>query len=189
MNISTVQMCDGVGGLAGKYCPKTTTAYFIPGKSPINTSQIYRAIPIDNATGLRACNNNPKTTHMMVYEFWEPEYLDMFNRAGITRNTPPPFMPGCDLDAIAQMRTRPVIASPIQDTKYVITSDSDTQPVVFRALSDMPDVQMFWFLDDEMLGTTTSGETLTKHVDIGTHTVRVIDELGSGMVLEFSVVK
>lgn len=189
MNISTVQMCDGVGGLAGKYCPKTTTAYFIPGKSPINTSQIYRAIPIDNVTGLRACNNNPKTTHMMVYEFWEPEYLDMFNRAGITRNTPPPFMPGCDLDAIAQMRTRPVIASPIQDTKYVITSDSDTQPVVFRALSDMPDVQMFWFLDDEMLGTTTSGETLTKHVDIGTHTVRVIDELGSGTTLEFSVVK
>ena len=107
LNISEIEMCDGVGGLAGKYCPKTVRAYFIPGKSPIETSSVYRAVPIDNATGLRACTYDAATTHMAVFEFWDAEYLDMFQRAGITRNTPPPFMPGCDLDDIVDATPRP----------------------------------------------------------------------------------
>ena len=36
MNISQIEMCDMVGGIAGEYCPKKVSAYFIPGKSPID---------------------------------------------------------------------------------------------------------------------------------------------------------
>ena len=189
MNISTVEMCDGVGGLAGKYCPKTVTAYFIPGKSPITTSSIYRAVPVDNNTGLRACNRDPKTTHMEIFEFWDSEYLDMFARAGITRNTPPPFMPGCDLDAITSTRAAPVVMSPIDGTRTVILSDDNTQPIAFRAISDMTDAKIFWFLNDEMIGTTVSGETLMHDTPIGDYTVRIMDEMGAATTIKFSVVK
>ena len=189
MNISTVEMCDGVGGLAGKYCPKTVTAYFIPGKSPITTSSVYRAVPVDNNTGLRACNRDPKTTHMEIFEFWDSEYLDMFARAGITRNTPPPFMPGCDLDAITSTRAAPVVMSPIDGTRTVILSDGDTQPIAFRAVSDMTDAKIFWFLNDEMIGTTVSGETLMHDTPIGDYTVRIMDEMGAATTIKFSVVK
>ena len=189
MNISTVEMCDSVGGLAGKYCPKTVTAYFIPGKSPITTSSIYRAVPVDNNTGLRACNRDPKTTHMEIFEFWDSEYLDMFARAGITRNTPPPFMPGCDLDAITSTRAAPVVMSPIDGTRTVILSDADTQPIAFRAISDMTDAKIFWFLNDEMIGTTVSGETLMHDTPIGDYTVRIMDEMGAATTIKFSVVK
>ena len=189
MNISTVEMCDSVGGLAGKYCPKTVTAYFIPGKSPITTSSIYRAVPVDNNTGLRACNRDPKTTHMEIFEFWDSEYLDMFARAGITRNTPPPFMPGCDLDAITSTRAAPVVMSPIDGTRTVILSDADTQPIAFRAISDMTDAKIFWFLNDKMIGTTMSGETLMHDTPIGDYTVRIMDEMGAATTIKFSVVK
>ena len=189
MNISTVEMCDGVGGLAGKYCPKTVTAYFIPGKSPITTSSVYRAVPVDNNTGLRACNRDPKTTHLEIFEFWDSEYLDMFARAGITRNTPPPFMPGCDLDAITSTRAAPVVMSPIDGTRTVILSDADTQPIAFRAVSDMTDAKIFWFLNDEMIGTTVSGETLMHDTPIGDYTVRIMDEMGAATTIKFSVVK
>lgn len=189
LNISEIEMCDGVGGLAGKYCPKTVRAYFIPGKSPIETSSVYRAVPIDNATGLRACTYDAATTHMAVFEFWDAEYLDMFRRAGITRNTPPPFMPGCDLDDIVETRAAPVITSPLDGTRAVIVSDKNHEPVAFQAVSDMPAAKIFWFLDDEMIGTTLSGQTFTHHVSIGTHTVRITDEMGGGARINFSVVK
>lgn len=189
LNISEIEMCDGVGGLAGKYCPKTVRAYFIPGKSPIETSSVYRAVPIDNATGLRACTYDAATTHMAVFEFWDAEYLDMFRRAGITRNTPPPFMPGCDLDDIVETRAAPVITSPLDGTRAVIVSDKNHEPVAFQAVSDMATAKIFWFLDDEMIGTTLSGQTFTHHVSIGTHTVRITDEMGGGARINFSVVK
>lgn len=189
MNISTVEMCDGVGGLAGKHCPKSVMAYFIPGKSPITTSSIYRAVPVDNKTGLRACNHNPKTTHMEIFEFWDSEYLDMFARAGITRNTPPPFMPGCDLDSVTSTRATPVILSPIDDTRTVILSDDNTQQIAFRAISDMTDAKIFWFLNDEMIGATMSGETLVYDTPIGDYTVRIMDEMGMAATIKFSVIK
>ena len=189
LNIAEIEMCDGVGGLAGKYCPKTVRAYFIPGKSPIETSSVYRAVPIDNATGLRACTYDAATTHMAVFEFWDAEYLDMFRRAGITRNTPPPFMPGCDLDDIVETRAAPVITSPLDGTRAIIVSDKNHEPVAFQAVSDMPAAKIFWFLDDEMIGTSVSGQTFTHHVSIGTHTVRITDEMGGGARINFSVVK
>ena len=189
LNISEIEMCDGVGGLAGKYCPKTVRAYFIPSKSPIETSSVYRAVPIDNATGLRACTYDAATTHMAVFEFWDAEYLDMFRRAGITRNTPPPFMPGCDLDDIVETRAAPVITSPLDGTRAVIVSDKNHETVAFQAVSDMATAKIFWFLDDEMIGTTLSGQTFTHHVSIGTHTVRITDEMGGGARINFSVVK
>lgn len=189
LNISEIEMCDGVGGLAGKYCPKTVRAYFIPGKSPIETSSVYRAVPIDNATGLRACTYDAATTHMAVFEFWDAEYLDMFRRAGITRNTPPPFMPGCDLDDIVETRAAPVITSPLDGTRAVIVSDKNHEPIAFQAVSDMAAAKIFWFLDDEMIGTTLSGQTFTHNVPIGTHTVRITDEMGGGARINFSVVK
>ena len=189
LNISQIDMCESVGGIANKYCPKTVKSYFIPGKSPIDTSSIYRAIPIDNKTGLRACNANPDTTHMAVYEFWDAEYLDLFKRAGINRKTPPPFMPGCDLDNISQTTTPPVITSPIDGAKIVIVSDNDWANVSFQALAEYSDTTIFWLLDDDIIGTTRPGDTLTHRVSMGNHTIRAIDEMGAGRSIDFTVVK
>ncbi len=189
LNISQIEMCDKVGGLAGKNCPKTIKAYFIPGKSPIETSSVYRAVPIDKKTGLRACTRDSTTTEMKVFEFWDSEYLDMFRRAGIKRNTPPPFMPGCDLDNITSERSVPVIISPITDTRIVITSEKNYETVSFKAVSDMPDVKIFWFLDDAIIGTSVSGQTLQIPVQMGKHNLKIVDELGATNNATFTVIK
>ena len=189
LNISELDMCDSVGGLANQYCPQTTRAYFIPGKSPIETSSVYRAIPIDRETGLRACDNNPETTEMRVFEFWDAEYIDMFQRAGIRRNTPPPFMPGCDLNKITSQQNAPVILSPIDGTRTVIVSDKNFERIAGHAISPTPDAKLFWFMDDKTIGTTVSGEILHLDAKIGTHIIRVIDENGNAASVRFYVVK
>ena len=189
LNISQIEMCDGVGGLAGENCPKTTLAYFIPGKSPIETSSVYRAVPIDNKTGLRACSRDPKTTHMAVYEFWDSEYLDMFNRAGIRRNTPPPFAPGCNTTNDGESETPIIITSPADSTRIVITDTNDTATVSFNAISENQNAKIFWFMDDATIGTTKSGETFTAKIPMGAHIIRAIDENGVGTTNRFSVIK
>lgn len=189
LNVSQIEMCDAVGGIAGTHCPKTVKSYFIPGKSPIDVSSVYRAIAIDNKTGLRACNANPDTTHMAVYEFWDGEYLDLFRRAGIQRKTPPPFMPGCNLDEISTTTGAPIITSPNNGAKIVITSDNDWTNVSFQALSESTNTKIFWMLDDDIIGTSHSGETFTHRVSMGEHTIRAIDEMGTGHSINFTVIK
>lgn len=189
MNISQIEMCEGVGGIAGQHCPKSVKSYFIPGKSPIAQASVYRAVAIDKKTGLRSCTRDSRTTRMQVYEFWDAEYLDMFRRAGITRNTPPPYVPGCKLDDIAAARPAPLITSPADGTRIIIVRDSDMENVSFRAITDDANAKIFWFLDDEVIGTSRSGETFEHTVPMGEHTVRAMDELGAGQSAVFSVVK
>ena len=189
LNISKIEMCDMVGGLAGVHCPKTTMAYFIPGKSPIDESSVYRAIPIDNNTGLRACSADPKTTHMAVYEFWDAEYLDMFRRAGIHRNTPPPYAPNCNLNDIIESNIELIITSPADNTRIVITDNRNVASVSISAISETPDSKIFLFLDNVAIGNIKCGDTILYDVPMGNHTIRAIDELGGGTSNEFSVIK
>ena len=189
LNIATVEMCADVGGIAGPHCPKSVSAYFIPGVSPIDTSPVYRAVPIDNATGRRACNADPKNTHMVVYEFWDAEYLDMFKRAGIERNTPPPFMPDCELDDISANTSAPLIISPSDGTNHVIVSDANQAQISFMAITQNPDDKIFWFLDDKMIARTKPGETHVQPVSIGSHTIRISTDTGTGTSHKFNVIK
>ena len=53
----------------------------------------------------------------------------------------------------------------------------------------MTDAKIFWFLNDEMIGTTVSGETLMHDTPIGDYTVRIMDEMGAATTIKFSVVK
>lgn len=189
LNIISVEMCTIGGGIAGPYCPSTEKTYFIPGKSPITRNTVHRMIPIDNATGLRACKSDSKTTHNEIYEFWDSEYLDLFKRAGIKRNTPPKYMPNCDINETMDDQIAPVILYPIADTKIVITSDQDYERVGFIALGATNDAKLIWFLDDKVLGSTKNGDPLEYNVPMGDHKLSVTDTNGTTTEMEFSVIK
>ncbi len=189
LNVSQIDMCDIVGGIAGTYCPNKIKSYFIPGVSPIDTDTVYRAVAIDNATGRRACVANPQTTHMAVYEFWDTEFLDMFRRAGIQRNTPPPFMENCDLNSVVATRNTPIVTFPTNNACIVIVDDANTAQIAYQAISDLNTAKIFWFLDDEHIGTTISGETISHPTPMGEHRLRIMDEMGGGTTIDFSVVK
>lgn len=188
MNITTIDMCEIGGNIAGPYCPKKTQGYFIPGKSPIARNTVHRAVSVDNETGLRACAPDPKTTHMETFEFWDGEYLDMFRRAGIKRKTPPKFMPGCDIDKISEPGPEPIIMSPMADARLVITSGENFEPVAFIAFGATADTKLLWFLDDETLGGTKNGEALEYRVPMGDHILRVTDTGGATSEIKFSIV-
>lgn len=190
LNIKKVKVCKNTGDLYGRFCPVSEQAWFIPGISPINTSNIYRSIPIDKSTGLRACFHEPGKTLEKVYEFWPSDFLYIFRQAGISLKTPPIFSSSCSLQQKSSSGQKPVIRSPQNTLKYVIRSaDKTSQQIPFSAVVD-PDVEnLYWFVNDKYIGSVNREKQLIWHASSGSYNVRVVDDAGRAASVRMSVIQ
>lgn len=190
LNIKKVKVCRNTGDLLGKHCPTSMDSWFIPGVSPINVSNIYRSIPIDKSTGLRACWHLPGKTEMRVYEFWPSDFLHIFNQAGISLKTPPKFSEACSLDQTSSTGQLPVIRSPQVNLQYVIRSDDESsREIPFSAVVD-PDVDtLYWFVNDNYIGSSSRGKSLMWNASNGNYEVRVVDDAGRAASVQVKVVQ
>ena len=98
-------------------------------------------------------------------------------------------MENCNSDKLTEPENTPIITTPADKTRIVITDNRDVATVSFGAISDAPNNKIFWFLDDAMIGITKSGDTFTHNVPMGTHTIRAIDETAAAITNNFSVIK
>lgn len=179
LNLEKVAMCADTGDLPGRYCPRTSDSWFIPGVSPIRVSTIHRAVPIDTRTGLRACRPTPGRTEMRVYEFWPSDLQRIFRQAGMALKTPPPFESDCDLDVQSAGGTPPAIQSPVAGLEYQLRSETlKTGRIPFNAVADADVQQLYWFVDDRFVGSSGAGQTFFWAPAGGEFTVRVVDDHG-----------
>ncbi len=179
LNVERVAMCADTGDLPGRYCPRTTDSWFIPGVSPIKVSTIHRAVPVNKQTGLRACHQQPGRTEMQVFEFWPSDLQRIFRQAGIALKTPPPFESDCDLDTQSLSGSSPTIQSPVSGLQYRLRSETlKKEKIPFSAVADADVRQLFWFVDDRFVGSCKAGETFFWQPASGHFTVRVVDDHG-----------
>ncbi len=179
LNVQKVAMCADTGDLPGRYCPRTSDAWFIPGVSPIKVSTIHRAVPVNPETGLRACRPQPGRTEIRVFEFWPSDLQRIYRQAGIALKTPPPFEADCDLDTQSTTGTPPVTQSPVARLAYLRRSETmKTDKIPFSAVADADVRQLFWFVDDRFVGTAKAGETFFWSPASGEFVVRVVDDHG-----------
>ena len=190
LNLKKVKVCSNTGGLMSQHCPVSKASWFIPGVSPINISNIYRSIPVERKTGLRACWHQAGKTDMKVYEFWPSDLLHIFNQAGISLETPPAFSSLCSMDQMSSGGQQPVIRSPQLNLQYMIRSDDESsRKIPFSAVVD-PDVKtQYWFLDNKYIGSSQRGEKLIWHASSGDFEVRVVDDAGRAASVQMSVLQ
>lgn len=176
LNVKKVKVCSVSGELPGPHCSATKQSWFIPGVSPIHTCSIHREIDIDSVSGLRVCNKGGSNTVKEIYEIWPSDLATLFRTAGLPRRAPPPFMPGClqGRDAVG-----PQITSPEKTLQYSARL-GDEAVIPLRAVVDGESHDLFWFIDDELLGKVKSGEELLWNSQPGTFLVRVADDAGRG---------
>ena len=188
LNIAKVDVCAPTGDLPGRYCPETIKSWFILGKSPIRVSNIHRAVPVSKKTGLRACSNDADNIDMKVYEFWPSDIIRLFRRAGVSRKVPPEFDPECTIDIKATNGLRPQIQSPDQTISYALRSDRlDKEQIPFMAVADADVKKLFWFVDNQYVGYSTSGEPYYWKPELKRATVRVVDDHGRAAAGQISV--
>lgn len=176
LHLTRVQVCEASGMLPNRYCPNLVTTWFIPGKSPITTDNIYRAIAIDNKTGLRTCHYD-NNTQWVVYEFWPSNLLKIFNEAGIHKPLPPPFEAGCDETQFTS-GTAPKIISPQAGLIYSQRLLDMQSTILFNASADADVNKLYWFVDNNFIGSITPHEYISWPEKSGHFIIRVIDDHG-----------
>jgi len=190
LNIKKVKVCRNTGDLLSKYCPAFVESWFIPGVSPIKVSNIYRSIPIEKSTGLRACWHQPGKTEMKVFEFWPSDFLHIFNQAGISLKTPPKFSKSCSLNQTSSTGQSPVIRSPLENIEYVIRSDDDSsRKIPFSAVVDPDVATLYWFVNGNYIGSSSRGRKHIWNASNGNYEVRVVDDAGRAASVQVSVVQ
>jgi penicillin-binding protein 1C len=187
LNLKKLTVCSTTGDLYEKHCPSTTQSWFIPGVSPIKLSKIYRQIPINKKTGLRACWHKPGITELKVYEFWPSDLLQIFQRAGLALKAPPRFEESCDLDSRSHSGRVPVITSPQASLQYpALPEDSNRIPLVASVDPDV--ITLHWFIDDVYVGSSAKGEPLLWKPRIGRFEARIVDDAGRSAHKVFTVI-
>ncbi|HVN27442.1 MAG TPA: hypothetical protein VMT64_03100, partial [Candidatus Binataceae bacterium] len=186
LNLKRIKVCALSGQLPGPYCDHLTETLFIPGKSPITTCSIHRAVRIDARTGLRACPGSlGEAVTMRPYEFWSSDLLKLFRSSGLARRMPPPMDPACRKFAATGMA--PTISSPSNHVTYTTTAERESE-IPFTAVTDADSRTVFWFVDDQLVGTSASGESLMWKARPGKFLIRAIDQQGRAVAEELRVV-
>jgi penicillin-binding protein 1C len=181
-------MCADTGDLPGRYCPKTTNEWFIPGVSPIKISTVHRAIPIDKHSGKRACFHDPVTSSLEVFEFWPSDLLRIFRQAGVARRTPPAYVSDCGLDQQEGGGTAPKIVSPSEVITYTLRADRlSEERIAFEAVADADVRRLFWFADNRLVGESTPSETYLWPAAAGDYTVTVLDDHGRAATVQVRI--
>jgi penicillin-binding protein 1C len=185
LNLKKVKVCALSGELPGPYCDHLKDAWFIPGKSPIRTCRIHRAVQIDARSGLRVCPGGSDVAINRVYEFWPSDLLKLFRAAGIARRSPPPMDNDCT--KVAAQGAAPLISSPSRGVVYSVPSSGRTE-ISFSAVTDADSRTVYWFVDDQLAGTSHTGESLFWKAKPGTFLIRAVDEQGRAAAQQISVV-
>jgi penicillin-binding protein 1C len=180
LNLQRVNLCAASGSLAGPNCPRVTTGWFIPGKSPITACDVHRRVWIDNRTGLRLAGfpANPASAHADVLEFWPSDFARLFRAAGLPKAAPPPLL-ASSAPRGGSVAQGPRILSPKSDRTYQVRLAGDNDGLLdLEAAADGAHDQVYWFVDSAYLGTSAGSSPLQWKPQVGRHIIRAVDENG-----------
>lgn len=186
LNLTKVALCSRSGDLPNKYCPQTAPGWFIPGVSPINVSDVHRAIPVDISSGLRACSHQPGVTELKVFEFWPSEISNAMRQAGIILAQPPRYLTPCP-DNLLLSGQPPQIRSPQPGLSYQLGQQSEQQKIALQASFDGAVTKAHWFADKRYLGAIAPGETLFWQGQPGQVQLSVVDDLGGAASVTIAI--
>ena len=188
LNIRQVKICRPTGDIADKDCPDVVTGDFIPGVSAIKMSKISRLIPIDVASGKRACRHTPPKTRLERFEFWPSDVRKAFAEAGLSLKMPPDFMQNCMASETAQKGQPPQIIFPAAGTKILQRAKNWQNSVIpLRASADADVEVIYWFVNEILAGQTKPDETLTVVPELVQNRIKAVDDLGREQEVEITV--
>ncbi len=173
-NLKRVEFCAVSGDLPGPHCTQRVEGWFIPGVSPIKTCDVHQELLVDVATGLRVpIDDGTRSLRRDVYEFWPSDLLRLFERAGLPRRPPPPFLPGTESDLAARIGNPPQIISPAGGFLF---ASSTTIPL--RAKTDADVREIYWFAGKTFIGKAPPQEVISWKASAGRYELTALDDHG-----------
>jgi penicillin-binding protein 1C len=177
-NLKRVEFCAVSGQLPGPLCSHRAESWFIPGISPIATCDVHREVLVDAATGLRVDQDDgTRVLKREVYEFWSSDLLALFERAGVPRKLPPPFLPAIGNDLLARGGHAPKINLPANEMTLSPTS-ANTPGIPLRAETESGVRKLYWFADKTFIGACEAHQVLCWKPVPGVYQLTALDDHG-----------
>jgi penicillin-binding protein 1C len=174
-NLKRVEFCALSGDLPNKFCTQHVEGWFIPGVSPIKTCSVHREVLLDATSGLRVpVDDGTRQLRREVYEFWPSEFLTLFERAGIPRRVPPPFLQGTGSELASRTGQKPVIVSP--SNNEILLASTKTIPLSAKTDGDVR--QIFWFAGKQFVGKAAPNQVLEWSALAGDYEITALDDHG-----------
>src|SRR5438093_1625171 len=175
-NLKRVSFCAVSGDLPGEHCTQQVEGWFIPGISPITQCDVHQEVLVDAASGLRvARDDGTRQLRHEIYEFWPTEMLSIFQRAGVPRKVPPPFLPGTDPEVAARTGNPPRITTPGAGQKIMLPLDK-TIPLLAKTDGDVGEV--YWFAGRTFIGKARPHEVFSWNASAGDYVLTALDDHG-----------
>ncbi len=180
-NLKRVEFCAVSGQLPEPWCTQRVEGWFIPGVSPIKTCEIHREVLVDTTTGLRLPTDDG--THQFrteVYEFWPSDLAALFEKAGLPRRSPPPFLPGADVNGAGPGGRAPRIVGLSDGThaREIALAGLRSGIVPLRAQTDGDVHDVYWFADRAFLGKAPPNESISWKPKQGIYELTALDDRG-----------
>jgi len=176
LNLKRVEFCAVSGQLPTASCPHRTEGWFIPGISPIATCDVHREILVDASTGLRvAQDDGTLSLKREVYEFWPSDLLALFERAGVPRKLPPPFLPSSESELLSRGGHPPKINLPANE---MTVSQNSSNIIPLRAETETGVRKLYWFADKTFLGVCDAHDVLSWKPAPGIYQLTALDDHG-----------
>jgi len=174
-----IDLCAISGELPGPWCTQATVGWFIPGVSPIGLCQLHRSILVDGHTGKRVARDDgrPGLRHE-VHEFWPPDQLELFRKAGLPRRSPPEPETGTDTLLGLDPGQAPVITAPLQGRTYQLDDAPAGSAIPLQARATSGVHRLYWFDGEAFLGSCAPADCLSWPAPPGDHHLRVLDDHG-----------
>jgi penicillin-binding protein 1C len=174
-NLKRVEFCAISGDLPNEHCTQRVEGWFIPGVSPIKTCEVHREVLVDRASGLRVpVDDGTLELKREVYEFWPGEFLTLFEKAGVPRKLPPPFLPETGADFTGRIGHAPRITSPL--SKEIVLASSKSVPL--RAKADADVQKVYWFVGKKFVGQAGPNQVLGWEANAGDYEITALDDHG-----------
>ncbi len=175
-NLKRVSFCAVSGDLPRQHCTQQLEGWFIPGISPIKQCDVHQEVLVDAASGLRvARDDGTRQLRHEIYEFWPTEMLSIFQRAGVPRKLPPPFLPGTDPEVAARTGNPPRITTPGAGQKIMLPLDK-TIPLLAKTDGDVGEI--YWFAGRTFIGKARPHEVFSWNASAGDYVLTALDDHG-----------
>ena len=180
-NLKRVEFCAVSGEFPEPWCAQRAEGWFIPGVSPIKTCDVHREVLVDANTGLRVpVDDGTRTLRRDVFEFWPSDLLALFERAGVPRRSPPPFVPGTATDLIGRSGQPPRIIAPAhgETREIVLLGEHSDSAIPLRAKTEADVREVYWFAGRTFLGKSRAAEIVSWQPARGHYELTALDDHG-----------
>jgi penicillin-binding protein 1C len=141
-------------------------------------------------TGSYRVGSNCVSTNDMISKSWFilPPSMEYFYKAkNSSYQSLPPFMPGCEV--VEKHLQAFDIIYPSKNSKIYIPVELNGKPgrTVFEVAHRQNESTLFWYLDNEFIGTTKGFHQIALNPESGNHRLTVTDEKGESKAVNFEV--